>query len=77
MYYESNDFWETADSDTLKQIAHITLNTIDMCMTIKPFSGLFQHIDTVIKTGYVCIFHGNPFLCREYSRSNWNIKKIS
>lgn len=59
------------------QISDIALNTLDMCMTIKPFSGLFKHIHTIIKTGNLRIFQGNPFVLCKYSRSDRNIKKIS
>ena len=59
------------------QIPHITLNTFDMCMTAKSFSGLIKHIYAVIKASNMCIFQRTPFVFRKYSSSNRNIKKIS
>ncbi len=53
------------------------LNTFDMCMTTKSFSGLVKHIYAVIKASNMCIFQGTPFVFRKYSSSNRNIKKIS
>ena len=59
------------------QVPHIPLNTFDMRMTTKSFSGLFKHIHAVINTSNMCIFQRAPFVFRKYSSSNRNIKKIS
>ena len=59
------------------QVPHIPLNTFDMHMTTKSFSGLFKHIHAVINTSNMCIFQRAPFVFRKYSSSNRNIKKLS